>query len=87
MNRTKIKAVEIADREALRDIKKEQTLSAILDREGGHVAMMEALLIYSIDRASRSADRLSKRIFWLNLLIAIIGTLALVVAGYGVFFK
>jgi len=76
-----------AERERLRDIKKEQTLSAILDREGGHVAMMEALLIYSIDRASRSADGLSKRIFWLNLLIAIIGTLALIVAGYGVFVK
>lgn len=76
-----------AERERLRDQKKEQTLSAILDKEGGHVAQMEALLIYSIDRASKSADRLSKRVFWLNLLILIIGVLALIVAGYGVFFK
>lgn len=60
-----------AERERLRDKKKEQTLSAILDNEGGHVAQMEALLIYSIDRASKSADRLSRRVFWLNLLLLI----------------
>jgi hypothetical protein len=76
-----------AERERLRDEKKEQTLSAILDREGGHVAQMEALLIHSIDRASKSADKLSRRILWLNLLILIIGALALIVAGYGVFHK
>ena len=66
---------------------KKQTLSAILDKEGGHVAQMEALLIYSIDRASKSADRLSRRVFWLNLLLLIIGIAALIVAGYGVLFK
>jgi len=76
-----------AERERLRDKKKEQTLSAILDKEGGHVAQMEALLIHSIDRASKSADRLSRRIFWLNLIILIIGVLGLIVAGYSVFFK
>ncbi|MBE3139589.1 MAG: hypothetical protein IMZ53_03295 [Thermoplasmata archaeon] len=76
-----------AERERLRDKLKEQTLSAILDKEGGHVAQMEALLIYSIDRASKSADRLSRRVFWLNLLLLIIGIAALIVAGYGVLFK
>jgi hypothetical protein len=76
-----------AERERLRDKLKEQTLSAILDKEGGHVAQMEALLIYSIDRASKSADRLSRRVFWLNLLLLIIGMLALIVAGYDVFFN
>ena len=76
-----------AERERLRDKLKEQTLSAILDKEGSHVAQMEALLIYSIDRASKSADRLSRRVFWLNLLLLIIGMLALIVAGYDVFFN
>jgi len=76
-----------AERENRWEKIREQTLSTILDKEGGHVAQMEALLIYSIDRASKSADKLSRRIFWLNLLILIIGIAALIVAGYGVFFK
>ena len=41
----------------------------------------------SIEDASRSANKLSKRIFWLNIILVIIGALALSIAGYGVFFK
>lgn len=76
----------IAERERLRDEKKEQILHLALDTDGNR-AIMEGLLIHTIDKASETADRLSKRIFWLNLLILFIGTLALIVAGYGVFFK
>jgi len=75
-----------AERERLRDEKKEQILHLALDTEGNR-AIMEGLLIYSIDRASKTADKLSRRLFWLNMLILIIGTAALVVAGYEVFFK
>ena len=76
-----------AERERSREQKKEQRLSMILDREGGNVAEMDALLIHSISRASTSADRLSRRILWLNVIIVVIGTLSLFVAGYAVFFK
>lgn len=41
----------------------------------------------SIDDASRRADKLSKRIFWLNVILISIGASALLIAGYGVFFK
>lgn len=41
----------------------------------------------SIDDAHKSANRLSKRIFLLNMILAIIGSLGLFIAGYGVFFK
>lgn len=63
----------------------EEALHLILDREGGHVALMEGFLIDSIGRASRSADKLSRRVFWLNLLILIVGTIGLIIAAYGVF--
>lgn len=75
-----------AERERLRDEKKEQVLHLALDTDGNR-AMMEGFLIYSIDRASKTADKLSRRIFWLNLIILIIGTLSLIVAGYSIFFK
>jgi len=75
-----------AERERLRDEKKEQILHLALDTEGNR-AIMEGLLIYSIDRASKTADKLSRRLFWLNMLILIIGSLALIVAGYEVFVK
>jgi hypothetical protein len=73
---------------------KKHALSVILDqhREPGH--FMEALLIDNIDnvidsieKASRSADRLSGRISWLNFILAVIGALSLLVAGYSVFCK
>lgn len=76
-----------AELERKRDQKKGQILSLILDREGGNRAEMEGLLIHSIDRASKSADKLSRRIFWLNLIILIVGVLALVVASYEIFYK
>ena len=44
-------------------------------------------IVMSIEDASRSANKLSKRIFWLNIILVIIGALALSIAGYGVFFK
>ena len=47
----------------------------------------EALLIYSIEKASKSADNLSKRIFWLNAILAVIGVPSLMIAGYEVFCK
>jgi len=75
-----------AERERRRDEKKEEILHLALDTDGNR-AMMEGLLIYSIDQASKTADKLSRRLFWLNMLILIIGTLALVVAGYEVFFR
>ena len=76
---------ERAEIERLRQIKKNEVLSRILDKRLFNEAFMEALLIASIDTASRSADRLSKRIFWLNILLLIIGVLGLFVAAYGVF--
>jgi hypothetical protein len=44
-------------------------------------------LIYSIRRASQSADRLAMRVMWLNVTLVVLGILGLVVAGYGVFCK
>lgn len=41
----------------------------------------------SIDNASVTSNKLSKRIFWLNVILIIIGTLGLLIAGYSVFFK
>lgn len=41
----------------------------------------------SIEDASKSANKLSKRIFWLNMILVIIGALALFIAGYEVFCK
>ena len=41
----------------------------------------------SIENASKSTNKLSKRIFWLNIILIIIGTLGLLIAAYSVFFK
>ena len=41
----------------------------------------------TIKRASDSAEKLSKRIYWLTWVLVILGVLALLVAGYAVFCK
>ncbi len=44
-------------------------------------------IVMSVEDASRTANKLSRRIFWLNMILVTIGALALSIAGYGVFFK
>lgn len=43
--------------------------------------------VNAIMTASKSADRLSRRIFWLNIILVVLGIAALIAAGYGIFFK
>lgn len=39
----------------------------------------------TIENASKDADKLSRRIFWLNIILIVIGSLGLFIAGYEVF--
>jgi len=41
----------------------------------------------TIEGASKDADKLSRRIFWLNIILVAIGSLGLFIAGYEVFCK
>ena len=70
-----------------RDDRVEQFIYVVLDddREINHFA--EACLMHSIRRASQSADRLSRRVMWLNVTLVVLGVLGLIVAVYGVFCK
>lgn len=44
-------------------------------------------IVMSVEDASRTANKLSRRIFWLNMILVTIGTLALFIAGYEIFLK
>ena len=70
-----------------REERKRHALRVVLDEDGGTQHFWDALLINSIDEASNNANKLSKRIFWLNMILVIIGTLALFIAGYEIFLK
>jgi hypothetical protein len=71
-----------------RDARVERFLKGSLDKNsGGDLGFVNAALVHTIQRASRSADRLSKRVFCLNVILVVLGSLGLIVAAYGVFGK
>jgi hypothetical protein len=41
----------------------------------------------AINAASKSAERLSRRIFWLNIILVAVGIAGVIIAGYGIFIK
>ncbi len=69
-----------------RDEKIENTIKDHMDGQDGYKSV-HALLMHTIRRASQSADKLATRIWWLNLILIIVGTLGLIVAACGVFYK
>ena len=77
---------EVKGKPESRDERIERFLRLTLDKHfGGDEGFMSAALIHSIQRASQSADRLSTRVFWLNVILVVLGTLGLIVAAVGVF--
>jgi hypothetical protein len=77
-----------------RDERVDHFLWVILDDNRDIEHFAKACLIHSIRRASQSADRLSKRVMYLNLSLVVLGGLGLIVTGlglviaaYGVFCK
>ncbi len=70
---------------AKRDDKVEKEIKDDIDGEG--IKSVHALVMHTLRRASQSADRLSTRIWWLNLILVFLGTLGLIIAALGVFCK
>ena len=68
-----------------RDAKVDRFLWGALDRDMSSGGFTEACLTHVIRRASQSADRLSKRVAWLNIILIVLGALGLLVATYSVF--
>lgn len=79
---------EVKGTPEFRDGRVERFLKGSLDENrGGDEGFMSAALVHTIQQASRSADRLSKRVFWLNVTLVVLGTLGLIVAVVGIVSK
>lgn len=76
---------EDKDRWKKRDARVEDFLRKVLDDDRVTSREDTAYLVHTIRWASQSADRLSTRVFWLNVILVVLGTLALIVAAVGVF--
>lgn len=85
MNKTKRNEQKIIEQK--RTERKEHALWAVLDENQTLTHFWDALLIHSIDKASGSADRLSRRVLWLNVILVLLGILSLLIVGYEVFCK
>ena len=70
-----------------RDKKVERVMRAALDEVSTAGGVDEACLMHVIRRASQSAERLSNRVAWLNIILVVLGALGLAVAAYGVLKK
>ena len=64
-----------------------QFIYVVLDDDRDPKNFADACLMHCIRMASRSADRLSSRVMWLNVTLVVLGVLGLAVAAYEVFFK
>jgi len=69
------KRKEIAEKNSTRDEKVEEQLVVALDKGERPGHYWDAILTHSIKRASESANKLSRRIYWLNWILVALGVL------------